>query len=154
MINFKHLKPGVSLLEVVAAIALLALFGSSLFIMQQSLFTRMINTHTRLTAYLQLKMHVHTYCQKIKMAHLEHAHDIKKYLKPVTINLTDPAINISINAIPNLIRNNESKNEPISLTNLPHVYLIKAYATYNTQQIGALYQFIYINSQEPADDKK
>lgn len=52
---FKHLSSGMSLIEVMLALTIFAIFGSSLFMMQQYLFERMIFSQKKLISFLRMQ---------------------------------------------------------------------------------------------------
>jgi len=66
MIHFKNLKSGFSFIEIMVALALLGIFGSSLFLVQSNMFSKVLKTHQSLFFnqdimydFVQLKNKVH-----------------------------------------------------------------------------------------------
>lgn len=156
MKHFKHLKPGMSLIEVIAAIAILAIFGSSLFLMQQFLFDRMMITQRKLIANLRMQSELIIYQTNILKELLAQDGPIEKSLKEQDKNFTQPDMNIQINTASDLGATADEKNNPFK--KFKNLHLIRAQSslvkategkpaddtTDTKNEYGKLYLFAYI----------
>ena len=90
MKHFKSLKPGMSLIEVVAAIAVLAIFGSSLFMMQQYLFDRLIISQRKVIANLRMQTELIAYQTNILKEFFEQGGSVEKSWQEQIKEFTQP----------------------------------------------------------------
>jgi prepilin-type N-terminal cleavage/methylation domain-containing protein len=150
MIRFKHLKPGMSLLEVIAAIAVLAIFGSSLFLMQQYLFERMIIAQTKLTAHLRMQTELVAYQKNILKEQIEHDGVVEKSLQPQIKNFKLPDMTITISTKSNIAskptESAEQKQDgkESGWQKFTDLHLITAQAESNKKEYGKAYLFVYV----------
>ena len=155
MMLFKHLKPGTSLIEVMAAIAILAIFGSSIFLMQQYLFERMIVAQTKLTAHLRMQAELVAYQKNILKEQLEHEGVVEKSLQPVSKKFNLPDMTITISAKSNIASkpdgapdSHDGKDSTFKI--FKDVHLITAKAEQDKKDLGRAYLFIYVPKMEKA----
>jgi prepilin-type N-terminal cleavage/methylation domain-containing protein len=155
MMLFKHLKQGTSLIEVMAAIAILAIFGSSIFLMQQYLFERMIVAQTKLTAHLRMQAELVDYQKNIIKEQFEHEGVVEKSLQPVTKTLISPDMTIKISTESNIASKPEGMpdnqdGKDWAFTIFKDVHLITATAEQDTKDLGRFYLFVYAPKVEKA----
>lgn len=67
----RQLTPGFSFIEIMVAITLLAIFGTSLFLTQTSLFSRLLKTHTTFINLLETDQQLLKFNQQIQQAFQE-----------------------------------------------------------------------------------
>ena len=137
-----------SLIEVMAAIAILAIFGSSIFLMQQYLFERMIIAQTKLTAHLRMQSELVEYQKNILKEQLEHDGVVEKSLQPFVKNFKLPDMTIKIETKSNIAskpdgENNQEVGKGPGFKSLEGLYLITAQAALDTKDLGKAYLFIY-----------
>ncbi len=136
MIRSKHLKPGMSLIEVIAAIAILAIFGSSLFLMQQFLFERMTVSQKKLIAAMRIDNELIAYQTEILKEMLEQQDAVEKSLAPHSKDFTAPDMTVSITT--------KSDFSESSLKNFKNLHFIVATAKNDDQDYGKLYMLLHI----------
>jgi prepilin-type N-terminal cleavage/methylation domain-containing protein len=68
MMHLKNRNPGFSFIEVMIALTLLAIFGSSLFFTQTSLFAKLIKTHTTFINMLETDQQLLKFNQQVQQA--------------------------------------------------------------------------------------
>jgi prepilin-type N-terminal cleavage/methylation domain-containing protein len=129
MKHFKQLKPGMSLIEVMAAIAIFAIFGSSLFMMQQYLFDRLMISQEKLIANLRMQEELIAYQTAILKESFEQDGIVEKSLQEKTKEFTKPDMTITITAKSELgvIAGQENIKSPFK--NFKNVHLIRAQAS-------------------------
>jgi prepilin-type N-terminal cleavage/methylation domain-containing protein len=142
MKHFKHLKPGMSLIEVVAAIGILAIFGSSIFLMQQFLFDRMLVAQTRLVATLRMQGELIIYQTNILKEFFEQAGPVEKSLKEQIKNFKQPDMTIKVTTKSDLVGVADQKESPFK--DFKNLYLIC---------VQAEQDFSASNSKTAADSK-
>lgn len=135
-----------SLIEVVAAIAILAIFGSSLFIMQQYLFERMVISQQKLYATLRINSELIAYQKNISNNLLTQTESIEKSLQPQTKNFTGPDMTVKINSQELNRVDIASQDNPFK--KFKNVYLITAQAGFGKKEYAATYIFMYIPEVE------
>lgn len=136
MKHSKHLKEGMSFIEVVAAITILAIFGSSIFLMQTYLFERIIISQRKLSATLRMQKELVAYRLEILKELLAHKGPIEESLKEKSKQFSDPDMMIAIKT------HSDFKNTKFK--DYKDLYLITAQAKHQEQEYAALYTFIYI----------
>jgi prepilin-type N-terminal cleavage/methylation domain-containing protein len=141
MKHFKHLKSGMSLIEVMIAIAILAMFGTSLFIMQQFLFERMAIAQRQLIANLHMQSELIVYQKNILKELFAQEGLVEKSLEEQKKDFINPDMTIGIH----------TKNIPVDVDkkdsafkNFKNLHLIKAQAEQDEKEYGALYIFMYV----------
>ncbi len=139
-----------SLLEVVAAIAILAIFGTSLFLMQQYLFDRMMVAQTKLTAHLRMQAELVQYQKNIVKEQFEHDGVVEKSLQPIVKNFKSPDMVMTIKAQSNIagkpdgITDQEFSEQEFSFNKFADVHLITVKSEQQGKDLGALYLFVYV----------
>jgi len=153
MIHFKHLKSGMSLLEVIAAIAILAIFGSSLFIMQTYLFDRIQLSQRKMIASLRMQSQLIAYQSNILKELFAQEGPVEKSLHEEIKESTRPDMAIKIST--------RSDFQETPLKNFKNLYLITTQAAPDTwhlaktvdgrqvmndsqKEYGKIYTFVYI----------
>ncbi len=148
MMHFKHLKSGMSFLEVMGAIAILAIFGSSLFLLQQYFFERMIIAQTQLTAQFRLQQDLVAYQKNIVKEQLEHDGYVEKSLDVYVKTYVHPDMTITITTQSNIA----SKSEQASMDNdttqshfkmFKNLHIITARAEQDQKNLAQAYTFLY-----------
>lgn len=152
MMHFKHLKPGMSLIEVIAAIAILAIFGTSLFLMQQFMFDRMMITQRKLVANLRMDGELVIYQTNILKELLAQDGPIEKSLKEQTKDFKQPDMNVNVSTASELGAAVDGKNNPFE--KFKNLHLIRAQSSLvkpsvdgvmdGKNEYGKLYLFAYI----------
>ena len=122
MKHFKSLKPGMSLIEVIAAIAVLAVFGSSLFMMQQYLFDRLIISQRKVIANLRMHTELITYQTNILKEFFEQGGSVEKSLQEQTKEFTQPDMTVKITMKSDLAAVADQKESPFK--NFKNVHLV------------------------------
>ncbi len=143
---FKHLKPGMSLIEVIAAIAILAIFGSSLFLMQQFLFERMSIAQLKLIANLRMQTELIDYQTKILKEFFAQDGPVEKSLEPYAKDFVQPAMVVKITTQSNFKDSLDQKEPWIS--KFKNVHVITAQADQDGKEYGKLYVLTYIPEVE------
>ena len=136
MKNFKLLKPGMSFIEVVAALAILAMFGTSLFLMQAYLFDRIIVAQRRLFANLHMQTELISYQTEILKEFFAHKGPVEESLKEKNKSFERPDMTVTIKT--------RSDFKETILKDYHDLYLIKVHALHEEQDYGTLYAFTYI----------
>ncbi len=155
MIHFKHLKPGTSLIEVMAAITILAFFGSSIFLMQQYLFERMMVARTKLMAQMRMQKELVMYQKNILQEQLKHEASIEKSLQPLSKNFTGPDMTVKIKTQSNIA------SKPVGMSHVDDdkdwafkifkdVHFVTAFAEQDAKDLGRAYIFVYAPQEEKA----
>ncbi len=156
MKHFKSLKPGMSLIEVVAAIAVLAIFGSSLFMMQQYLFDRLIISQRKVIANLRMQTELIAYQTNILKEFFEQGSSVEKSLQEQTKEFTKPDMTIKITTKTDLAAAADQKESPFKNFKNVHLICVSAGATgtasankdsqveQGQQEYGRNYLFVYI----------
>ncbi len=146
MIPFKNLKPGFSFIEIMVALTLLGIFGSSLFLVQSNIFSKVSKTHQALffnqdSVYdiFQLKNKIHqAVLQKQSVNTLTIQEDKKNPDRKIHIKL----LNIS----------DQSEVKDFS----KHVRIVQSSATYDGTRTLNWFSFMYIPElvQEKKEEAK
>ncbi len=147
MKHFKHLKPGMSLLEVVAAIGVLAVFGTSIFMMQQFLFDRMITSQQKFFASLRMQSELAAYQKNILEEYFEGKGPVEKSLKEQTKEFTHPDMTIRITTKSDLVTDVDQKESPFKKFKNLHLICVKASESITKEKVidfGSSYFFAYI----------
>jgi prepilin-type N-terminal cleavage/methylation domain-containing protein len=144
MKHFKHLKTGMTLIEVMMAIAILAIFGTSLFIMQQFLFERMNTVQYNLSANLRMQSELVAYQANILKELFEQQGIVDKSLYQQKKDFTHPDMTIIIDT--NMKFTVINGQEKSSSKNFNNLYLTKAQAGNedDPKKYGKSYVFLYI----------
>ncbi len=142
MKHFKHLKRGMSLIEVIAAIAILAIFGTSLFLMQQFLFDRMVVTQRKLIATLNMQTELVAYQTNILKELFEQDGPVEKSLQDHTKEFNSPDMTVKISVHSDLATQQEGKESPFK--NFKNLYLISCQAEHDAKEYAKSYMFVYI----------
>jgi prepilin-type N-terminal cleavage/methylation domain-containing protein len=142
MIPFKNLKPGFSFVEIMVALTLLGIFGSSLFLVQSNIFSRVSKTHQALFFNQDIMYDLFQLKNKIHQAVLE-----KKSVDAITIQedkkYPDRKINIKLLKI-----SDQSELKDFS----KHVRIVQSSATYDAKRTLNWFSFMYI--PELIEEKK
>ncbi|MBP6870276.1 prepilin-type N-terminal cleavage/methylation domain-containing protein [Candidatus Babeliales bacterium] len=152
----KHLKPGMTLIEVMIALALFAIFGSSLFMMQQYIFDRLIISQTRLIASLRMQEELAAYQLAILKEFFAYEDgSIKKSLAEKSREFSAPAMQVTITTKSDFATDPELKDSPFKYLKNLHVISAQAHNQDIKDQeklYGSSYVFAYIpeieNSKE------
>ena len=140
---FKSLNHGTSLIEVMIAIAVLAIFGTSLFTMQQYLFNRMYSVQLKLNANIRMKEQLVVLERQILEELLEYG-QAEKSLNEIVKNFKAPDMTITASTQSDFFKDEEGKDDIISLKDFKDLHLIKVQAEQDEEQYGSLYVFAYI----------
>lgn len=156
MKHFKSLKPGMSLIEVVAAIAVLAIFGSSLFMMQQYLFDRLIISQRKVIANLRMQTELIAYQTNILKEFFEQGGSVEKSWQEQIKEFTQPEMTVKITTKSDLAAANANQKES-PFKNFKHVHLLCVQASAEAlgktsgdaavdvaNELGRSYLFVYI----------
>ncbi|MDP3787783.1 MAG: prepilin-type N-terminal cleavage/methylation domain-containing protein [Candidatus Chromulinivorax sp.] len=135
MKHFKHLKSGMSLLEVVAAIAILAVFGTSIFMMQQFLFDRMMIAQKRFSASLRMQSELAAYQKNILEEYFENKGPVEKSFKETVKEFTHPDMTIKIMTKSDLVADIDQKESSSRLGDLSGRSIAKTEAFYGQSLI-------------------
>lgn len=136
MKRFKHLKSGMSIIEVMIAIAILAMFGSSLFLMQEFLFDRMIASQRMLIANLRMQAELTDYQINILKELLNQDESVKKGLQKHIKNFVAPDMSVKITT--------KSDFKETSLEDFKNLHIITVQAEQDKKEYGKSYIFAYI----------
>ncbi|MBV8661235.1 MAG: prepilin-type N-terminal cleavage/methylation domain-containing protein [Candidatus Dependentiae bacterium] len=142
MKHFKHLKSGMSIIEVIASIAILAIFGSSLFLMQEYLFGRMTISQNKLIANLRMQDELIVYQTNILKELFAEQGPVNESLQEFTKYFARPDMKIKINTKSNFNSSQDQKENP--LKDFKNLYLIAIQAQQDESEYGRLYVFTYI----------
>lgn len=142
MKHSKHLKPGMSLIEVIAAIAILAIFGSSLFLMQQFLFDRMMMTQRKVIANLNMQAELAVYQANILKELFEDAGPVEKSLEERVTELSNPDMTIKITTQSNLASSADQKEN--GFKSFKNLHILSVQAEHDAIEYGKSYLFMYI----------
>ena len=131
---FKNLKSGFSFVEIMIALTLLGIFGSSLFLVQSNIFSKIFKTHQSLFFNQDIMYDSVQLKNKIHQAILK-----KESIDNLTIqeNRKNPERKISLKLIP---ISKESELAPFS----KNLRLIQSSATYDDQRVIEWFNFVYI----------
>lgn len=133
---FKHLKPGMSFIEIVAAMAILAIFGSSLFFMQAFLFERITMSQRILTAKLRMQTELIAYRIEILKELFAFKGPVTESLKEKTKNFEYPDMVVTIKA--------KSDFKETKFKDFKDLYIITTRAQHEDRVYGSSYTFIHI----------
>lgn len=142
MIHFKNLRLGFSFIEIMVALTLLGIFGSSLFLVQSNIFSKVSKTHQSLFFNQDILYDIFQLKNKIHQAVLE-----KKSVDGITIQEDkknpDRKINIKLLKI-----SEQSELKDFSKT----IRIVQSSATYDGQRTLNRFSFMYI--PELIEEKK
>ena len=96
MKRFKHLSAGMSFLEVIAAIALLAIFGSSLFLSQAYIFEKLSFAQKKMIASLRMRHELQLLQNKIFQEWVETLGNVSKSLQKDTKDFQSPDMQTTV----------------------------------------------------------
>jgi len=133
---FKHLKQGMSFIEVVSAIAILAIFGSSLFLMQAYLFDRIASSQRVLIAKLRMQTEFIAYRVEILKELFAFKGPVTESLKEKTKDFQHPDMIVSIST--------KSDFKETKFKDFQDLYLITTRAKHEDQLYGSSYTFVHI----------
>ena len=142
MKHFKHLKPGMSIIEVVASIAILAIFGTSIFLMQEYLFDRMTISQRKLIANLRMQDELIVYQTNILKELFAEEGPVKESLQEHSKDFTQPDMKIKINTKSDFSSSDDQKENP--LKDFKNLHVITVEAQQDENEYGKLYVFTYI----------
>lgn len=134
MIRFKNLKSGFSFVEIMIALALLGIFGSSLFLVQSNIFSKVFKTHQALFFYQDNVYNMVQLKNKIQQAILQ-----KKSIEGITIEEDKKNPNRKINLTLAKI-SDQSELKSFS----KNVRIVKNSITYDDNRTIQLCNLIYI----------
>jgi len=137
---FKHLKQGMSFIEVVAALAILAIFGSSLFLMQTYLFDRILVSQRKLFAQLRMQTELIAYQTEILKELFAQEGPIEKSLQKTSEAFEHPDMTVMIKT--------RSDFKDTSLQDYKNLYLISTVANNMDKEYGTSYFFVFIPKVE------
>ena len=143
-----------SLIEVMIALALFAVFASSLFIMQQYAFERMIISRLKVIAGLRMEEELALYQANIfKELYDYEQGSVKKALEPREKDFTSPDMTVTITSQPTF---SEEQDGALPLKKFKNLYLITAQA-HNVDDkdtlYGKMFMFMHIVELEKPKDK-
>lgn len=136
MKHFKHLEPGMSFIEVVVAIGILAMFGTSLFTMQTYLFERIVISQRKIIANLRMQTELIAYQTDILKELFAQKGPVQESLKPKVKEFESPEMTVKIQTV------SDFKETP--LKNYKNLYLIEVQAANQDKEYGHAYYFTYI----------
>jgi len=139
--HFKNLKRGMSLIEVMIALAIFALFGSSIFIMQQYLFNRMIVSKYRLLAYNRMQEALHAKQRAMITEFYEQKGLLEKSLEPEQTNTASPEILIKTLVTADF--QGEDKHNKSKFSLFKNLYLLSVTAEHEQKNYGKIFIFSY-----------
>ncbi|MBI2344802.1 prepilin-type N-terminal cleavage/methylation domain-containing protein [Candidatus Dependentiae bacterium] len=142
MIPFKNLKAGFSFIEIIVALTLFAIFGSSLFLVQSNIFSKVLKTHQILFFNQDNIYHIMQLKNKI-----HHAVAEKQSVDTIKIkeNKKNPDRSIDLKLI-NISDQSELKNFS------SNVRIVESSVTYHDNRTIKWFSFVYI--PEIAQDKQ
>lgn len=143
---FKHLKPGMSLIEVIITIAILAIFGTSLFLMQQFLFERMSIAQKKVIANLHMQSELIVYQTNILKELFAQQGPVEKSLQEQVKEFTQPDMTVKISTRSDFSAGPDKKESP--LQDFKNLHLITVQAGLDKKEYGKLYIFAYIPEVE------
>jgi len=133
---FNHLKQGMSFIEVVAALGVLAMFGSSLFLMQTYLFDRILVSQKKLFASLRIQTELIAYQSDILKELFAQKAPVAESLQTKSKDFEQPDMTVTIKTRSNF------KETPFE--KFKDLYLITATANSADKEYGKSYFFIFI----------
>jgi len=140
MKNFKHLKSGMSFIEVVAAVGILAIFGTSLFTMQTYLFDRIVISQRKIIANLRMQSELIIYQADILKELFEQKGPVEKSLKEKIKEFEHPDMTVKIQTV--------SDFKETELKKFKNLHLIEVQAYNQDKEYGHVYTFMYIPKVE------
>lgn len=144
MIHFKNLKSGFSFIEIMVALTLLGIFGSSLFLVQSNMFAKVFKTHQTLFFHQDIVHDLLKLKNKIHQAILQ-----KQPIDAITVQENkknpDRAINLKLYKIS---ENSELKEFA------KNVRIVESSATYDNKQTVTWFDFVYIPKLIQSDKKE
>ncbi|MGZ6250583.1 MAG: PulJ/GspJ family protein [Candidatus Chromulinivorax sp.] len=150
---FNNLELGMSLIEVMIAIALLATFGTSLFMMQQYLFNRMELSQLQVIANMRMQQELVVYQKKMLEEFLKDGF-VDKSLEEQSREFTAPAMTIVVSALSDFDKKTKNmqmdKNKSRSFKDYENLYFISARAHDVDHQYGPLSVFVCLPKMEKA----
>ena len=135
-----------SLIEVVIAIAIFAIFGTSLFMMQQFLFDRMIFAQKKLIANLRMQSELIAYQTNILKELFEQNGPVEKSLQEQVKEFTKPDMTVTITTSSDLGVEVNEKETPFK--NFKNLHIISVQAQQDDKEYGKSYMFVYIPEVE------
>ena len=136
MKHFKHLKPGMSFIEIVAAISVLAIFGSSLFLMQAYLYERIAISQKVLCAKLHMQTELIAYRIEILKELFAQKGPVTDSLQDKSKDFTHPDMTVQIKT--------RSDFKETKFKDFKDLYLITTQAKLQDREYGNSYTFIDI----------
>lgn len=133
---FKHLESGMSFIEVVLAIGILAIFGSSLFMMQAYLFNRIAFAEKALVAKLQMQTELIAYRLDILKELFAFKGPVTQSLQTKTKEFFNPDMTVTITT--------RSDFKETKFKSFQDLYLITTKAEQSDTLYGSSYTFVYI----------
>lgn len=134
MIPFKNLRHGFSFIEIMVALTLLSIFGSSLFLVQNNIFSKVSKVHKALFFNQDVIYDIFQLKNKVYQAVLE-----KKSADAITIHedKKNPERKINIKLL-KISDQSELKDF------LKYVRIVQSSATYDTKETLNWFSFMYI----------
>lgn len=134
-----------SFIEVIGALALLAVFGSSLFMVQEYLFDRMSFAQKKLLADLHMQSELVVYQTNILNELFAQQGPVEKSLKERVKEFSRPDMTVTITTLSDFdTEESFSEKKESSFKNFNNLHLITAQAEHNKKEYGKLYMFVYI----------
>lgn len=140
MSHFKN-HNGFSFIEMMVALTLLSIFGTSLFLVQTNIFSKVSKTHQSITNMFELDKHIFKFNQEIQTA-LQQKKSVDKLTFHHKDKKTDTVINIKIKAM--------DQNSKLFKEFGKNIRLVQASISHG-KQTEVWSNFIYI---PPADKKE
>ena len=125
-----------SFIEVVAALGILAIFGTSLFLMQTYLFDRIMVSQRKLYANLRMQTELIAYQTEILKELFAQNGPVQESLKPKDKEFEHPDMTIKIKT------RQDFRDTP--LKDYKDLYLISTQANNGDKEYGRSYVFVYI----------
>jgi len=147
MIHFKNLKNGSSFIEMMVALTLLATFGTSIFLVQSNIFTKIFKTHQKANINQDVLQELIKLKTKIQQTVLQ-----KKEVDGISLHedKKNPArkIDLTLQKIP--------ENSVLSKTFGKNIRIIKNTITYENNYATSWFTFAYIPviQKEPKEQAK
>jgi hypothetical protein len=140
-----------SFIEVMGAIALFALFGSSIFVAQQYIFERLALSNVKVHAFLLAQKELMYYKKAIMQEYFENKGKVVKSLAERMVNLSAPVMTAVVR-VKSLYEQEKKLDQPAkkrldNLHDLQDLYMITAQVfdpDKKTQLYYASYQFMHI----------
>ena len=131
-----------SLIEVIIAIAILAIFGTSLFLMQEFLYNRMHVAQKKLIANLNMQGELIVYQTNILKELFEQNGSVEKSLQPQVKEFTHPDMVVKVSSRSDFSADADQKES--AFKDFKNLHLITVQAEHDEKEYGKSYFFVYI----------